>query len=83
MDMADGMADGWNGGNGAALGLGLGLGFLGGALATAPYYAAPNYAAPGYGYALLHLYLPLGTGVIHYSNITHTCQIARLHGGKW
>jgi hypothetical protein len=37
---------GWNGGNGAALGLGLGLGFLGGALATAPYYAAP-----GYGYA--------------------------------
>ena len=41
----------WNGGNGAALGLGLGLGFLGGALATAPYYAAPNYAAPGYGYA--------------------------------
>src|SRR6202023_755815 len=28
-------------------------------------------------------YLPLGTGVIHYSNITHTCQIARLHGGKW
>jgi hypothetical protein len=32
---------GWYGGNGAALGLGLGLGFLGGALATAPYYAAP------------------------------------------
>ena len=42
---------GWNGGNGAALGLGLGLGLLGGALATAPYYAAPYYAAPGYGYA--------------------------------
>src|SRR5580693_5992178 len=42
---------GWYGGNGAALGLGLGLGFLGGALATAPYYAAPYYAAPGYGYA--------------------------------
>ena len=42
---------GWNGGAGAALGLGLGLGFLGGALATAPYYAAPYYAAPGYGYA--------------------------------
>jgi hypothetical protein len=37
--------------NGAALGLGLGLGLLGGALATAPYYAAPYYAAPGYGYA--------------------------------
>src|ERR1700722_4752068 len=32
---------------------------------------------------LLQPYLPLGTGVIHYSNITHTCQIARLHGGKW
>jgi hypothetical protein len=31
--------------------LGLGLGFLGGALATAPYYAAPYYGAPGYGYA--------------------------------
>jgi hypothetical protein len=42
---------GWNGGDGAALGLGLGLGLLGGALATAPYYAAPYYAAPGYGYA--------------------------------
>jgi hypothetical protein len=42
---------GWNGGAGAALGLGLGLGLLGGALATAPYYAAPYYAAPGYGYA--------------------------------
>jgi hypothetical protein len=42
---------GWNSGNGAALGLGLGLGFLGGALATAPYYAAPYYAAPGYGYS--------------------------------
>ena len=42
---------GWNGGEGAALGLGLGLGLLGGALATAPYYAAPYYAAPGYGYA--------------------------------
>ena len=42
---------GWNGGGGAALGLGLGLGLLGGALATAPYYAAPYYAAPGYGYA--------------------------------
>src|SRR5204862_6408716 len=42
---------GWNGGNGAALGLGLGLGFLGGALATAPYYTAPYYGGPGYGYA--------------------------------
>jgi hypothetical protein len=73
----------WNGGAGAVLGLGLGLGFLGGALATAPYYTAPYYAAPGYGYALLQPYPPLGTGVIHYSNITHTCQIARLHGGKW
>jgi hypothetical protein len=41
---------GWNGGEGAALGLGLGLGLLGGALATAPYYAAPYYASPGYGY---------------------------------
>src|ERR1700730_6148439 len=41
---------GWNGGGGAALGLGLGLGLLGGALATAPYYAAPYYASPGYGY---------------------------------
>ena len=41
---------GWNGGAGAALGLGLGLGFLGGALATAPYYSAPYYAAPGYSY---------------------------------
>src|SRR2546421_12841584 len=38
---------GWNGGNGAALVLGLGLDFLGGALATAPYYAAPYYGAPG------------------------------------
>ena len=37
---------GWNGGAGAALGLGLGLGLLGGALATAPYYAAPYYARP-------------------------------------
>jgi hypothetical protein len=46
-----GYGGGWYGGNGAALGLGLGLGFLGGALATAPYYAAPYYAAPGYGYA--------------------------------
>ena len=35
----------------SGLGLGLGLGFLGGALATAPYYAAPYYGAPGYGYA--------------------------------
>jgi hypothetical protein len=26
--------------------------------------------------------LTLGTGVIHTSNITHTCKIARLHGGK-
>ena len=42
---------GWYGDGGTALGLGLGLGFLGGALATAPYYAAPYYAAPGYGYA--------------------------------
>ena len=42
---------GWNGGEGAALGLGLGLRLLGGALATAPYYAASYYAAPGYGYA--------------------------------
>ena len=46
--MADGMADG---GTGAALGLGLGLGFLGGALATAPYYTHritehPVMAAP-------------------------------------
>ena len=49
MDMADGRADRWN--EGAALGLGLGLGFLGGALATAPYYTAPYYGAPGYGYA--------------------------------
>ena len=73
---------GWHGGNGAALGLGLGLGFLGGALATAPYYAAPYYAAPGYGYAPAPAVPPLGTGVIHYSNITHTCQIVRLHGGK-
>jgi hypothetical protein len=39
---------GWNGGSGAALGLGLGLGLLGGALATAPYYASPGY---GYGAA--------------------------------
>src|ERR1700719_1952603 len=39
----------WNDGAGAALGLGLGLGFLGGALATAPYYAAPSYGyAPNY-----------------------------------
>src|ERR1700730_7273609 len=52
---------GWEGGEGGALGRGLGLGSLGGALATAPYYAAPYYAAPysaapyyaapGYGYA--------------------------------
>src|SRR5690242_15893214 len=41
----------WNGGTGAAFGLGLGLGFLGGALATAPYYTAPYYGTPGYGYA--------------------------------
>src|SRR5580693_2422183 len=41
----------WNDGAGAALGLGLGLGFLGGALVTAPYYAAPSYGSPGYGYA--------------------------------
>jgi hypothetical protein len=73
---------GWNGGGGAALGLGLGLGLLGGALATAPYYAAPYYAAPGYGYALLQPYPPLGTGVTHTSNITHMCQIVRLHGGR-
>ena len=66
-------------GNGAALGLGLGLGFLGGALATAPYYAAPYYAAPGYGYAPAPA---APTGAIHTSNITHTCQIARLPGGK-
>ena len=46
-----GYGGGWNGGAGAALGLGLGLGFLGGALATAPYYTAPYYGAPGYGYA--------------------------------
>jgi hypothetical protein len=39
----------WIGGD-DALGLGLGLGLLGGALATAPYYAAPYYASPGYGY---------------------------------
>src|SRR5438270_11095885 len=66
-----GYGGGWNGGNGAALGLGLGLGFLGGALATAPYYTEhPVMATP-----LLQPHLPLGTGVIHYSNITHTCQI--------
>src|SRR5580704_9175379 len=50
---------GWNGGAGAALGLGLGLGLLGGALATAPYYAAPYYAAPGYGYAPAPSGLPI------------------------
>jgi hypothetical protein len=54
-----------------------------GALATASYYTAPYYGAPGYGYAPLQPYPRLGTGVIHYSNITHTCLIARLHGGKW
>src|SRR5438874_2114189 len=69
---------GWYGGNGAALG----LGFLGGASATAPYYAAPYYGAPGYGYAPAPAAPPLGTSVIHYSNITRTYQTARLHGGK-
>src|SRR5271156_1951206 len=44
---------GWNGGNGAALGLGLGLGFLGGALATAPYYAAPGYPCSSPTYYLV------------------------------
>ena len=68
------------GGDGATLGLGLGLGLLGGALATAPYYPAPYYAAPGYAPAPIAP--PLGTGAIHYSSIIHTCQIARLHGGK-
>jgi len=73
---------GWYGGNGAALGLGLGLGFLGGALATAPYYTAPYYAAPGYGYAPLQPSRLLGTGVIRTSNIIRMWRIARLHGGK-
>ena len=58
---------GWYGGNGAALGLGLGLGFLGGALATAPYYTAP-YSTTRHPVTATPPLQPsrrLGTGVIH------------------
>ena len=78
----DGMVELGTAKGGAALGLGLGLGFLGGALATASYYAAPYYAAPGYGYALLQPHPPLGTGAIHISNITRMWPVAQLHGGR-
>jgi hypothetical protein len=83
MDMADGMAEGGTGEPEPLLVSVSVSGSLAGLwqlLHTMPHLITQH---PVTATRLLQPYLPLGTGVIHYSNITHTCQIARLHGGKW
>ncbi len=61
---------------------GLGSGCLVGLWRLLPTMQHPITQHPDTATPLLQPYLPLGTGAIHTSNITHMCPVAQLHGGR-
>ena len=60
----------------------LGSGCLVGLWLLLPTMQHPITQHPATATPLLQPYLPLGTGAIHTSSITHMCQIARLRGDR-
>jgi hypothetical protein len=60
----------------------LGSGCLVGLWRLLPTMQHPITQHPDTATPLLQPYLPLGTGAIHTSNITHMCPVAQLHGGR-
>jgi hypothetical protein len=78
---ADGMAEFGTGEAEPLLVSVLGWGCLAGLWRLLPTMPHPTQH-PVMATPLLQPHPPLGTGAIHTSNITHTCQISRLPGGK-